>query len=109
MVKWSSVGGGDTLVKWVHPVHQSSMEGPCCSEGWWQEIREGMQVEGAWSRGCGKVPKTESRVYWHCLSSWARCACDDTHTHTHTNTCRIKASGFLQQACTPLHSKTKLT
>ena len=47
MVKWSSVGDGDTLVKRVYPIHGSSMVHPCYSERWWQEIREGIQVEGA--------------------------------------------------------------
>ena len=47
MVKWSSVGDGDTLVKRVYPIRGSSVEGPCYSERWWQEIREGIQVEGA--------------------------------------------------------------
>ena len=97
-------------MKRVHPVHRSSMEGPCCSEGWWKEIREGLQVEGAWLRGCGKVPKTKSRVYWHCLSSWARCACDNIHTHTrvrahtHTHTHKYMQNQSLRILATGMHT-----
>ena len=47
--------------------------------------------------GAASPPRQDVRVRAH----------SHTHTNTHTYTRRIKASGFLEQACTPLHSKTK--